>query len=263
MYTQLFILLFTVMIVISGCQDDAPPAGKPPQPPASSVAADQDRPAAAQQPAIAAEQQPTGANDKPEQTDQELPRPPIAEDFQGEPQLSLFPRVGDYRPADDSDRLPYWKTFIDHLVKITGVAEEQVTGNRAWVFRSIDSIDSVGYFSPLAVDPRTSYQVSFSLATELTAGASAGIGILEFNNFLWVPSQYTEEQFKQHYRGSQEGKRLTGTSKGKHTFTFTTGPETQMIHLVLFREGTHDRNSVMFDDIKIKEVNSGNEKTKS
>ena len=86
-------------------------------------------------------------------------------------------------------------------------------------------------------------------------GASAGIGILEFNEFLWIPSQYTEETFKQHYRGSHEGKSQTGTSKGEHSFTFTTSPETKMVHIVLFREGTHDRNSVMFDDIRIEEAN--------
>ena len=65
-------------------------------------------------------------------------------------------------------------------------------------------------------------------------------------------NQYTEELFKLHYRGSHEGKRLTGEPEGEQTFTFRTGPETKMIHLVLFREGTHDRNSLMFDDIEIK-----------
>ena len=29
-----------------------------------------------------------------------------------------------------------------------------------------------------------------------------------------------------------------------------------MIHLVLFREGTHDRNAVMFDDIRVELVGS-------
>lgn len=186
--------------------------------------------------------------------EQSPPEPPIFENFQGVPQLSLFPRVGDFRPEVESDRLPYWNTFIEHLNKVTGVTEEQETGSRAWVFRSIKSIDSLGYFSPLGVEPQTTYQVSFQLAAELTEGASAGIGILEFNQFLWIPGQYTEETFKQHFRGSHEGNRLTGTSKGEHTFTFTTGPETRMIHVVLFREGTHDRNSVMFDDIKIERV---------
>jgi len=188
---------------------------------------------------------------QPEEAEQKPPRPPILEDFQGSPKLSLFPRVGDFRPEDDSDGLPYWNTFIEHLVKVTGVAEDQETGRRGWVFRSIKSIDSVGYFSPLSVEPQTSYQVNFTLSAELGEGASAGLGILEFNKFLWIAHQYTEETFMQHYRGIHEGKRLTGTSTGEHSFYFTTGPETRMIHIVLFREGTHDRNSLMFDDIRI------------
>jgi len=98
------------------------------------------------------------------------------------------------------------------------------------------------------------YRLPRILAAELAEGASAGIGIIEFNKFLWIPGQYTEETFKQHFRGTHEGKRLNGTSKGEHTFTFTTGPETHMIHVVLFREGPHDRNSVMFDDIGIEAV---------
>ena len=192
--------------------------------------------------------------DSPEQTEKEPPSPPIFEDFQGEPQLSLFPRAGDFRPEDDSDRLPYWNTFIEHLIKVTGVVEEQTSGTRGWTFRSINTIDSVGFFSPLAVEPQTAYQVSFKLSADLPEEASAGIGILEFNEFLWIPGQYTEEIYKQHYRGGNEGKSVSGKTNDEHTFTFTTGPETKMIHVVLFREGTHDRNAVMFDDIGIELV---------
>jgi hypothetical protein len=189
-----------------------------------------------------------------EQPEKQPPTPPLFEDFQGEPQLSLFPRAGDFRPEDDSDRLPYWKTFIEHLIKVTGVAEEQSTGRRGWTFRGINTIDSVGFFSPLGVEPQTEYKVSFKITADLAEGASAGIGILEFNEFLWVPAQYTEAMYSKHFRGAQEGQRLTGKADGEHSFTFTTGPETKMIHLVLFREGTHDRNSIMFDDIGIDEA---------
>ncbi len=49
------------------------------------------------------------------------PAPPIFEDFEGMPQLSLFPRAGDYRPEDGDEKLPYWATFIDHLRRTSGV----------------------------------------------------------------------------------------------------------------------------------------------
>ena len=252
----LFATLCITLLMASACQEEAPQtvAGPPHSQQSDKGETALTSPAADHATPQAEQPGKTEASGLPAPADQGSPKTPVFEDFQGAPQLTLFPRVGDFRPADDSDRLPYWNTFIDHLVKVTGVAEDQATGNHGWVFRGINSIDSVGFFSPLGVEPETKYQVFFTLAAELAAGASAGIGIIEFNEFLWIPGQYTEETFRQHFRGSHKGVRLTGTTKGEHSFTFTTGPETRMIHLVLFREGTHDRNSVMFDDIKIEEV---------
>jgi hypothetical protein len=244
-------LLLIFLITLSGCQEEV-------QQPAEQVTQKADQVSKEQvisELTSALTEKPV-TKDSPEQAEQKPPRPPILEDFQGEPRLSLFPRAGDFRPADDSDRLPYWNTFIEHLIKVTGVVEEQTTGKRGWTFRSINTIDSVGFFSPLAVEPQTEYQVSFKLTADLAEDASAGIGILEFNEFLWVPAQYTEEMYTQHFRGSHEGQRLTGETNDEYTFTFTTGPETKMIHVVLFREGTHDRNAVMFDDIGIEQVES-------
>jgi hypothetical protein len=244
-----FTLFLIFLISLSGCQEEVQQPTEQANQATNQVTKEQVvselKSALTEDPAI---------KDSPEQTEQKPPSPPVFEDFQGEPQISLFPRAGDFRPADDSDRLPYWKTFIEHLIKVTGVAEDQSTGRRGWTFRSINTIDSVGFFSPLGVEPQTEYQVSFKLTAKLTEGASAGIGILEFNEFLWVPAQYTEEMYTKHFRGSQEGQRLTGVADGDYTFTFTTGPETKMIHIVLFREGTHDRNAVMFDDINIARV---------
>ncbi|GEM_PF-1152503 len=250
MRSLLFAILCLTLFLATGCQEEPHQAVKsPPQSTLDVKSSTKDQKTTTEE--KPAQQEPSGQQGQPEQ---KPPEPPVFENFQDVPQLSLFPRAGDFRPAKDSDRLPYWKTFIEHLVKVTGVAEEKTTGSRAWVFRSIKSIDSLAYFSPLGVEPQTTYQVSFQLTAELPEGASAGIGILEFNKFLWIPGQYTEETFKQYFSGSHEGKRLTGTSKGEHTFTFTTGPETRMIHVVLFREGTHDRNRVMFDDIRIEKM---------
>jgi hypothetical protein len=188
----------------------------------------------------------------PPQSPPALPTPPLLETFDKEPVLSLFPRAGDYRPEEKDERLPYWATFIDHLTRISGIVQEPKTGNRAWSFRGINTIDSVGWFSPVAVQPNTSYTVSFRLKTELPDGGAAGIGILEFNEFLWVGEQYPESLVKQHLRGAHSGLRLTGSSDFEpRTFTFSTGPRTRMVHLVLFREGAHNRNGVLFDDIAI------------
>lgn len=244
MRTAFFSLLLLIFAVsLSACQEEAQ---KPIQP-EDQVVKEQ---VAAEQASAATEEQ--HAQQSLDQAEQQRPSPPVFENFQGEPQLSLFPRVGDYQPDPGSERHPYWRTFIDHLVKVTGVAENQENGSRGWVFRSINSIDSLGYFSPLHVKPNQTYQVSFKLRAELHEEATAGIGVLEFDEFLWIGEQYTEETFKKHYRGVHEGRRLSGKPGGTQSFTFTTGPETNMIHLVLFREGPHDRNSIMFDDISVK-----------
>jgi hypothetical protein len=187
-----------------------------------------------------------------ETSDKQPPRPPLREDFQGEPKLTFFPRAGNFQPPRHSQHHPDWRTLINQLVKVTGVVENAADSSRGWVFRSIDSIDSVGYFSPVAVEPGRIYQVTFKLIADLPAGASAGVSILEFDEFLWIGEQYTEETYGKHFLHEREGRRLTGKGHGIQSFVFSTGPETRMVHLVLFRDGTHDGNSLMFDDIEIR-----------
>lgn len=244
----MFATFCIALFITSGCQEETPPSVQ--------KANDSKAPSLAivQGTATTAGKSQGEPQKQTEVLDREPPRPPVFENFQDAPKLSIFPLVGDFRPADGSDQLLNWKTSIEQLVKGTGIAEEQTTGGRSWVFSSINSIDSSGYFSPLAVTPQTAYQVSFKMAAELEEGASAGISILEFNKFLWIPGQYNEEIFNHNFRGSHKGKRLTGTIKGEYAFTFITGHETHMIHMVLFCDGTHNHNSVMFDDIKIEQV---------
>ncbi|NIQ96324.1 MAG: hypothetical protein GWN87_20595, partial [Desulfuromonadales bacterium] len=185
------------------------------------------------------------------------PSPPISEDFDGEPRLSLFPRVGDFRPAgDDTERMQYWRTFLEHVVKTSGVAEGAGRDNsRAFALRSIKSLSSVGFFSPLAVEPSTSYRVTFYLRGNLPPEGEAGIGALEYDRFLWIADQFTSVLFEKHFIRFHKGIRLNGKqSWDRHEFTFETSPETGMIHLVLFREGEHNREPVFFDDIRIEKA---------
>jgi len=188
------------------------------------------------------------------------PAPPLSETFDAAPQLSLFPRVSAFRPEDDDkEGLSYWGTFIDHLLRTSGVAEKSGRdGSRSWAIRSLKGVDSIAFFSPLEVKPQTTYRVSFALKGELPEAASAGIGILEFDEFLWLGEQYPESLLRQHQTGALEGVRLQGKQQWQeHSFTFTTSPKTRMIHLVLFREGAEDRkHPVLFDDIRIAEADA-------
>ncbi len=182
------------------------------------------------------------------------PAPPVVETFDGEPQLSLFPRVGGFRPEDgDSQEIGIWNTYRDHLLRTSGVVPGGDEGKgRAWSIRGIKGLESVGFFAPLGVEPQRSYRLSFRFRGELPEGGSAGIGILEFDRFLWIGGQFTEAMIREHQTGSQAGVSLTGHSDWtERTLTFTTSPRTRMIHLVLFRDGITDRQPVLFDDIAI------------
>jgi len=237
---RIIFVCFAVLAFLAVCQEES-------SPPATSSREQDPTPAVVEKAT-----EPSQGSAGIESVDKQPPRPPLREDFQGEPKLPLFPRVGDFQPPPGGERHLKWRSSINHLVKATGVAEDAADGSRGWVFRSIKSIDSLGYFSPVAVEPNKIYQVSFKLIADLPAAASAGMGILEFDEFLWIGEQYTEETYIKHFLGGHEGRRLTGRGHGIQTFAFTTGPETRMVHLVLFRDGTHDLNSLMFDDIEIR-----------
>lgn len=192
------------------------------------------------------------------------PAPPFHESFDGVPRISLFPRLGDYRPENDDEvALPFWNTYIEHLLKTSGpVIRDPAGGDRAWSFRGIRGIDSAGFFAPLAVAPNTTYRVSFHLKADLPEGAEAGLGILEYDAFLWIGEQYPQSLDERHRTGEHPGLRLTGSHDWReHHFTFTTGPGTRMIHLILYREGTPDRAPVKVDDIRVEKLEERGEQS--
>ncbi len=198
--------------------------------------------------------------EKVELKEQTPPTPPLYEDFQASPQLSLFPRAGAFRPEDDDEQgLPFWRTYMEHLTRTSGplkVGAEEDT-NIAFGFRAIKGLDSVGVFSPLAVEPGKTYEVKALISCDLTEEASAGIGVLEFKEFLWISDQFSESMAKEHQVGAKQGVKLSGkVEKQQQSFTFTTSPQTKMIHLLFFRDGAQDRNPVVIDDIGIIEVRS-------
>ncbi|MCM2264842.1 MAG: hypothetical protein NDI73_06565 [Desulfuromonadales bacterium] len=210
----------------------------------------QEEPPKAAAPATVADQNPAAAAAK--EGDEPPPAPPIREDFEGEPKLSLFPRVGDFCPEEtDKEGQSYWMTFIDHLQRTSGpIKGKNGTG---FAIRGIKTIDSVGFFSPLAVKPETSYRVSFRAWAKLPKGGQGGAGILEFDEFLWIAGQYPKSLSEKHFQRAQVGVQLTGSHDGTtQSFVIRTGPKTRMIHLVFFREGTPDREPMVIDDIEIK-----------
>ncbi|PLX79551.1 MAG: hypothetical protein C0615_02295 [Desulfuromonas sp.] len=198
--------------------------------------------------------------DQAEEQERIPPTPPLFEDFQAKPVLSIFPRVGDYQPAPDDERHPFWLTFIDHLNKVSGLLSNREDGNKAWSFRSVNTIDSVAFFAPLKVEPATTYHVSYRIRAELPEDAKTGIGVLEFDEFLWDGEQYTEETTKKHLLRSSVGIELTGSIEWEErSFEFQTTPKTEMIHLVFYRDGAHSRDPVLIDDIRIEKVGQENQ----
>lgn len=180
------------------------------------------------------------------------PAPPVREDFEGEPKLSLFPRVGAFSPEEsDREGQGLWLTFIDHLQRSSGpIRGKNGTG---FALRGIKTIDSVGYFSPLTVQPETSYRVTYRVWTRLPEGGRGGAGILEFDDFLWIPAQYPKSLSDKHFLKAHTGISLTGAHDGAvQEFTFRTGPKTRMIHLVFFLEGAVTKEPMVIDDIEIR-----------
>jgi len=201
------------------------------------------------------------AEEKPapaETTRQEVrqpPAPPIVEDFEGEPRLSLFPRVGAYRPEeDDATALAYWRTYLEHLEHTAGVVALP-EGGRAFGLRGVAQLDAFGFFSPLAVEPETRYRLRARGKHALGAEARAGIGILEFDQFLWIAEQYPQSLAEKHQRGLQTGIEVTGEGEWQeHETVFVTGPQTRMIHLVFYLEGAGNRAPVLWDDIAVEQA---------
>lgn len=182
------------------------------------------------------------------------PTPPVIETFEETPQLSLFPRVVDFQPEpDDTERLPYWRSFMEHVIKTSGVKIVSTEPpNRALLIKSIASIDSVAFFAPLAVDPGASYQVSFKFKGDIPEGGRAGIAALEFSEFLWIGEQFTESQSKQYQLGVIQGQDMEGSQEWQvQNYSFTVGPKTKMIHLVFYRDAEDGKEPVLFDDISI------------
>lgn len=188
------------------------------------------------------------------------PGVPVTETFEREPQLSLFARVASFRPADDdSEALGFWTTYIDHVQRTSGMRPKAGRDDsNGWVIHGIKGMTSVAFFAPLAVKPETRYHVSFDYKGELPKDASAGMGALEFKEFLWIGEQFTEELSKEYQSGAFPGMAVK-SKKGWQTysFDFTTSPHAGMIHLVLYRDGNMDREKpVFFDNIAITEAAS-------
>lgn len=238
--TRFFLLAALVLALGAGCEKKKEPlsASGPPLRPADPAALSE------------------AASSAPSRTPP--PAPPFLEDFEAAPRISLFPRLGDYRPENDDEvALPYWRTYLEHVTRTSGVVQlpPPLPRGRVFSFRGVAGLSSIGFFSPVAVEPGSTYRVSALFKAELPEGASAGLGILEFDEFLWVAEQYPRTLDALHRTGSREGVRLTGrTDWQERAFAFTAGPKTRMVHLVLFREGAADRAPVLVDDIRMEKA---------
>ncbi|MDO9079856.1 MAG: hypothetical protein Q7U44_03580 [Desulfuromonadales bacterium] len=200
------------------------------------------------------------AKESAEKAPEAQPNPPgvpVTETFEQEPQLSLFARVATFRPPDDdNEALGFWATYIDHVERTSGMRPK--TGrdeSNGWVIHGIKGMTSVAFFAPLAVKPVTRYHVSFDYKGELPKDASAGMGALEFKEFLWIGEQFTEELSKEYQSGAFPGIAVKSKKDWQtYSFDFTTSPQAGMIHLVLYRDGNMDREKpVFFDNIAITE----------
>ena len=184
----------------------------------------------------------------------EPPSPPLFESFDSEPRLSLFPRVARFRPeSDHPEEFAVWSQLIDHLSRLGGARPGTGTaGSTGFSVRALQELESVGFFSPLEVEPSTKYTLEFDIRGVLPEGGKAGAGILEFEQFRWIPAQYTETEMKEGFLRDLQLAEFAGAETWRHyKLSFETSPLTGMIHIVFYREGTTNRDSLYFDNISI------------
>lgn len=183
---------------------------------------------------------------------------PVTETFDREPQLNLFPRVAAYRPADDDSKgLSFWNSYLEHVLRTSGMRPGSGRNrSNGWVLHGISGLDSISFFAPLKVNPSAHYKVTFDFKGEIPKGGSAGIGVLEFKEFLWVDEQFTEAMCKEFQTGAYPGKMIqTGGEWKTYTFDFTVSPQAGMIHLIFYRDGVMQREKpVVFDNISVTEI---------
>jgi len=169
----------------------------------------------------------------------------------------ILPYLGGYRP-DEEDRagLLAWSANMDYFTTISGIVQWiGREGSAALSVRSIEDVVSAGYFIPMAVRPSTTYRVEFQMKSLLSLGGEAGAGMLEYDALLPSGEEFTLLANRNHRIGSNVYLRIRGERDWeKHTYTFKTSPRARMVHLLFFREGLHNREPVIFDDIVIREV---------
>lgn len=183
--------------------------------------------------------------------------PKRRETFDGaKPVLPMFPRLGSHRPAEEgaADRA-VWEGNMEFFAGETGAERGAGTGGgRALKIVSVAGVGSSAYFAPLAVRPSTGYRVEFLLKSGMNPKGIAGAGIAEYDTYLSTGEQPSPEGNRKHLLDAADGVRVSGPGDWQPlSFRFRTSPRTRMVHLVLYREGEHDRSPVYFDDVRIVE----------
>lgn len=179
------------------------------------------------------------------------PAPPIFETFDSEPQLSLFPRIGESRPVNE--KIDYWQKHIDAFLETSGFAQGKgVNGSNGWTLRGSKSFVSSGFFSPLSVERKTNYRLSFDSKADLQEGGQVRVVVLEFREFQWIGEQYSQNQLDNNLIKSRSGFIVKGKHNWeRHNFDFTTTSNTGMIHVSLLFEGKQNTGRAFFDNIRI------------
>jgi spermidine synthase len=182
----------------------------------------------------------------------------MRETFDGpRPLLPLFPRLGSHKPGDaEKEDLAVWAANMDYFADMSGIVSGSgVDGSAGFLIAKVAGPGSSAYFAPLAVKPSAEYVVEFAMKSETIPQGEAGVGVVEYDAFKPTGMQPSLADNERHLVGMQDKVRITGPRNWeRHSFAFRTSPKTRMIHLILYRGGIYDRNPVVFDDIRIREV---------
>jgi hypothetical protein len=123
------------------------------------------------------------------------------------------------------------------------------------VINGIKGLSSVGYSTPIIVEPSRNYRVEFWMKSGMGNDEEGGVGYLEYDTLIPTRQQLTQVENARHIVGGEDSVRIKGEHGWKKfTFDFTTGPESEMVHVFFYREGDPGPGPLIFDDISIRVI---------
>jgi arylsulfatase A-like enzyme len=180
----------------------------------------------------------------------------LAEDFEKEPKITLYPWVGKVHPEPEHQvEIKTWNSYRDLLSGVGGPMAGAGKDGGGLVVPTLPGRHLSGFLAPLAIEPSSQYHSRSWLKT--TGGGeeiSGGITLLELDSTITAVEQLTSTFFDRHLVASRELlKDQSDSAWHNYTADFTTTSTTKMILILFFAEGN---GTAFFDEFYLLQLNN-------